>query len=81
MLASFQQINTSEFEVLHLGSINPSQVERNFLCLVVTCICSCFFKKPSGQIGIVSEVPLICNKNKFQSRHWDLVLAGFIEGF
>jgi len=50
MLASSQQINTSEFEMLRLGFINPSQVERSYLCRVVTCIRSCFFKKPSGQI-------------------------------
>lgn len=81
MLASFQQVNTSGFEMLRLGSINPSQVEHNYLCLVVACTHSYFFKKPSGQIWIVGEVPLICSKNKFQSRHWDLILRCIHRGF
>lgn len=81
MLASFQQINTSEFEVPCSGSIHPSQVEHNYLCLVVTRIRSRFLKKPPGQIEIGSEAPLTCNKNEFQSRHWELVFSGVTEGF
>lgn len=81
MLASFQQINASEFEVPCSGSIHPSQVEHNYLYLVVTCIRLCFLKKPSGQIEIGSEAPLTCNKNEFQSRRWELVFSGVTEGF
>lgn len=81
MLASFQQIDRSEIEMFHLGSVSPSQVECNYLCLVVMCICLCFYKKSPRQIQIVQEVPLIYKKKKFWNRHWELILAGFIEGF
>lgn len=81
MLARFQQVDRSEIEMFHLGSISPSQVVCNYLCLVMMCVCLCFYKESPRQIQIVQEVSLICNKKKSWNRHWDLDLAGFIQGF
>lgn len=67
--------------MFHLGSISHSQVECNYLYLGVMCLHLRFYKESPRQIQIVQEVSLICNKKKLWNRHWDLDLAGFIQGF
>lgn len=67
--------------MFHLGSISPSQVECNYLCLVVTCYACVSIKSPPGRFKQFMKCLLFVIKINSGSGIGIWFLAGFIEGF